>query len=558
MFFNGGAYEGFKIADSASVSTLGREVSRLGALLLMALPSLVSLILSRLKRWSLTNTILVSMKHVPLDWLVFLIPFAVLKMFHPWYLLAPFSSGDGRNNLLLTISARMSALKPLTFIDVGVLPNTFASLISSGNGAIGKTDVADLWAISFVYVTAIGLVVWALSRAVDINNLPIKWGRTFRSMIFLGALLFAINPAFLSFCLNDGFFSLYFAVALLVAGITFLFSCESRVLSVACVCILTMLLALSYVILLPTWLAFSLPFTFYNQGFTLGNRYARRSIAALVVVGGLFMVVYGSDIWSTYLKSVKLHGAFIPMSPMLLVSLVIFQTCIALFSSVRRSQNWKFVALMGSLTLFQYSIIEIANSSFFMDDDSYYGTKILVATTALSVTFTCLLIINEILRNSLLLRNLTICLFLTTTVMFSGSVLLSHQTRLTNAIPSILNRWGYPDAEELRVAVNHWNGPSFLFLEYSNSPKYARGTWRSESQEANDRLLNFWSPIFWNINAKSDIADYNWIYENWNPADLASMCPEIKKSIQIVITRSPSLKDRLISSCGWAPTVEFR
>ena len=35
------------------------------------------------------------------------------------------------------------------------------------------------------------------------------------------------------------------------------------------------------------------------------------------------------------------------------------------------------------------------------------------------------------------------------------------------ALPRISQGWGYLSANEISLAVDHWNGPSFLFLEYS-------------------------------------------------------------------------------------------
>jgi hypothetical protein len=95
-----------------------------------------------------------------------------------------------------------------------------------------------------------------------------------------------------------------------------------------------------------------------------------------------------------------------------------------------------------------------------------------------------------------------------------------------------------------------------MYVEFSKSPSDADGTWRAETQAANDRILNFWSPIFWNVHKESNIGLYNWIYGQWNPTDLNSLCPLFESNIDVVVTRSMSLKNRLSTTCVQIPEVE--
>jgi hypothetical protein len=157
-----------------------------------------------------------------------------------------------------------------------------------------------------------------------------------------------------------------------------------------------------------------------------------------------------------------------------------------------------------------------------------------------------------------MIKSSAVGLALTAVLLISGAFFLSTQTRLNSAIPPVLNGWGYPDADELQEVVSHWNGPPFLFLEYSNSLDRAKGTWRAETQQANDRLLNFWSPVFWNLSSESKVDTSRWLYDSWNPRDLGSMCTLIKNSIDLIVTRSPTLEHRLENDCGFTPTIEIK
>lgn len=557
FLFNGSVHGDFKIADSTSVSDYRREISQVGALFALTSPGLLITTISKI--WKSRTGPHITRKRIPRIRGVFVvfIPFAILKFFSPWYALAAFTSGDGRNNLLLTMASRLSTLEPLTFVDVGILPNSLAGIISAGNGAQGLTDIRDVWAMAFVYIFSIFIIVSTFASAIVSSNTPQRWKKYFYSSSLMGGLLFATNPTLLSFCLNDGFFSLYFACAIFFMGAVFVFTCDSRFSSVVCIAAVSIALALSYVLMVPAWLALIGSMLWRNSTRTFDDRSTRLTLAvACISIAGLLYFL-GEEIWNTYLQSVVLSGAVIPVGPLFLVTLVTIQLTVALLTNSSNSFLWGSIAFMGMASLVQYVVIEVANSQLFLDDDSYYGTKIIVATTVVSAMLSCVLITRCIAEHMNLLKRTFVSLVLITMILATSSELLSRQIRINSAIPSIIKGWGYPDARELQVVVSRWDGPRFLFLEYSNSLMYAEGTWRAETQQANDRLLNFWSPIFWNTSSESSVETYNWIYGNWNPADLRSMCLQMKSSIDVVITRSSTLESRLLNECDWAPIIEI-
>ena len=559
LFFEHGLQNGFKTGVTSSLSRYSQEVSQTGALFVLAAPGLVTIGIALVKRQVRATELLGIRINGVNGLLAILLPYTILKMYAPWYAIAPFTSGDGRNNLLITMGFRFSEFKPLTFIDVGILPNTLASLISAGNGAVGVTDVADIWAIAFVYILAIGMITFSFSVAIGLHEIATNFRNYLNAALVLGGLLFAINPTLLSFCLNDGFFSLYFATALLIAGSAIILDSSSKNFTMLIIGVVMLALTFSYSLLLPAWLAIAAPFLWNKTRPKLSNTFLMKvSLICLLVLLGVFCNFFGAEIWARYLRSVTLRGSFIPMSPKLLVFLIIGQISVSLLTTGKRSLQWRALAYMGMVTLVQYSVIEIANSTFLLNDNSYYGTKIIVATAVISMILTCLLVTKELLVQKSVIRSSAIGFLLISLLFISGSFIFSTQTRLNSAIPPMLNGWGYPDADELQEAVSHWNGPPFLFLEYSNSLDRAGGTWRAETQQANDRLLNFWSPVFWNVFTESKVDTYHWIYDSWNPGDLGSMCSILKNSIDLIVTRSNTLQDRLQNVCGFTPTIELR
>lgn len=544
----------FKMSDSLSVSHNSRQLSQLGSLLFIGLPGLVVLFAKRHPSFSNSFNEKVRANFVLSPPFLLVLSYSILKFLKPWNLLAPIMSGDGRNNFLLTMAARSSALKPLTFIDVGILPNSMASFLSAANGSSGIFDVRDLWAMSFVWMISTLLIAIALSQVIE-SALGLKeLGKLSLLAISLVTVLFATNPAILSFCLNDGFFSLYCSVALLSGGIAIAFVRQSRIEIVGLMIAVSIGLTFSYILLLPAFAAFVVPFV-YKIIKDNGNNFRWRQLQVCISIGVLVgLGVIGDHVWKTYLSSVTLSGAFIPMAPTMLTCLVTLQFVISKFVKKELIRYWQGLSLLGFASLIQYSVIEIANSSFFDANNSYYGTKVVVATTFISVSFSVPLLFSSILAAKQLMKRLALGALIS--VMVLSHLGLSSQTRLPSPIPMILKGWGYPDSREAEIAVGYWSTRNVMFVEFSEYPSNADGTWRAETQDANDRILNFWSPAFWNVDGKSNVALYNWIYSNWDPNNLSSLCPLFLSDIDVVVTRSISLEDRLRSACARLP--EFR
>jgi len=544
----------FKMSDSLSVSHDSRQLNQLGSLLFIGFPGLVVLFAKRHPSFSNSFNEKVRANFVLSPPFLLVLSYSVLKLLKPWHLLAPIMSGDGRNNFLLTMAARSSALKPLTFIDVGILPNSMASFLSAANGSNGVFDVRDLWAMSFVWMMSTLLIAIALSQVIE-SALGLKeLGKPSLLALSLVTVLFATNPAILSFCLNDGFFSLYCSVALLSSGIAIAFVRQSRIEIVVLIIAVSIGLTFSYILLLPAFAAFVMPFV-YKIFKDNGNNFRWRQLQVCISFGVLVGVgVIGHHVWKTYLSSVTLSGAFIPMAPTMLACLVTLQFVISKYVKDELIRYWQGLSLLGFASLIQYSVIEIANSSFFDANNSYYGTKIVVATTFISVSFSVPLLFSSILAAKQLMNRLALGALIC--VMGLSYYGLSSQTRLPSPIPMILKGWGYPDSREAEIAVGYWSTRNVMFVEFSKYPSNADGTWRAETQDANDRILNFWSPAFWNVDGKSYVALYNWIYSDWDPNNLSSLCPLFQSDIDVVVTRSISLEDRLRSACALLP--EFR
>jgi len=541
----------FKMSDSLSVSRDSRELSQLGSLLFIGLPGLLFFLNKRRISSKLFNEKLRANFVLSTPFLL-LLSYSVVKFLEPWNLLAPIMSGDGRNNFLLTMAARSSALKPLTFIDVGILPNSLASFLSAANGSSGASDVNDLWAMSFVWMISTSLIAIALSQAITLA-LGLKESEKISHLVIsLVTVLFATNPAILSFCLNDGFFSLYCAAAILSGGISIALARQSGTELAVLIFVVSISLTLSYILLLPAFLAFFSPFV-YKMVKEYENDFRWRQLQVCISIGLLVCLgVFGDDIWKTYLSSVTLAGAFIPMAPTMLVLLVTFQYLVSKYVKKELVPYWQGLSLFGSTSLLQYTVIEIANSSFFDTNNSYYGTKILVAATFISAGFSIPLLFRSLFVAKRSIKSLVIsALICAMCLSYYG---LSSQTRLPSPIPMVLKGWGYPDSREAEQVVAYWPIRNVMFVEFSRFPSNADGTWRAETQAANDRILNFWSPAFWNVDGKSNVALYNWIYNNWNPNNLMSLCPLFESDIDVVVTRSMSLENRLRSECAQLPT----
>jgi hypothetical protein len=369
-----------------------------------------------------------------------------------------------------------------------------------------------------------------------------------------------VNPIALSFCLNDGFFSLYFSLSIACSLIAISQSAQmNRWVLVGLVAGLLALM-MCYVILVPSLVAGLFIFLIAKLP---SNGKIKIVKKILIPVGLLFVLVFsmvGERIWQRYIEKALLPGAVTPIDPKILFSCVIVLIFFAIYSKHAIRWNAMAVAVIGVVSLIQYSIIEIAAGQFLSDADSYYGTKIITATTFIVATFTTAIFVSTFIRRSKIdgiFKVVNVSIF-STLLFLVGAETMAYGYKLPNALPRILEGWGYTSAEEISVAVNHWDGPPFLFLEYSKSPETSAGTWRAETQSANDRLLNFWSPIFWNIDTSSSRELYQWIYGQWNPVDLKTMCPILESPIKVILTRSSTLEGRLQAVCGAVPRISLQ
>lgn len=555
--FTGATTKSFSLGDSNTMAATGRDLSVFGASFSILLPSLAVLpMMFRNRKKNLNKSIGSHEQFLNIGIAVGV--FAVIKATDAWNALAPVMSGDGRNNYLLTYAARSSAFKPSTFIDVGILPNAIAGLVSASNGANGVNKISDVWAIAFVYVLAAGFIGTAV--VAYIREKIKKESKLIILFLVFGSSLIVVNPIALSFCLNDGFFSLYFSLS--IACSLLAISQSSQMNRWTLIGLVAGLLALMmcYVILVPSLVAGLFVFLIAKL-----PRNEKIKIAQIILfpVGVLFVLAFsvaGKRIWQTYIEKALLPGAVTPIDPKILITCIIVLIFFAIYSKHAIRWNAVAVAVIGVISLMQYSIIEIAAGQFLSDADSYYGTKIITATTFIVATFTTAIFVITFIRRSKIdgISKIVKVSVFSTVLFFVGSEMMAYGYKLPNALPRISEGWGYTSAEEISVAVNHWGGPPFLFLEYSKSLEISAGTWRAETQSANDRLLNFWSPIFWNIDERSSRELYQWIYGQWNPVDLETMCPILVAPIKVIITRSSTLEGRLQAVCEAVPRVSLQ
>ena len=559
FFFTDSISNKFTLGDSTTMASTSRNVSVYGAAICLTLPSLIVLPVLIRKRIPYATEI----RHWSSQILAVSIPlgvFTVFKAVNAWNALAPVMSGDGRNNFLLTYAARSSAFKPSTFIDVGILPNALAGMISASNGATGPRQIADVWAIAFVYVLAAGFISTAIVAFIgDKIKTGYKSG-LINTIMILGSSFLVVNPIALSFCLNDGFFSLYFALAIACSLIAITQnSVVNRFVLVGAIAGVLGLM-MCYVILVPSLVIGMSIFLSAKLNRSDQTKVLKTYGVPVTLLLVILVAVKGKSIWTSYTDKALLSGAVTPIDPKILIICSLMLLVFTVYSE--QSMRWSAlgIAAVGLGSLLQYSVIEIASGQFLSESDSYYGTKIITATTFIVCTFTIALAIvflNNKMRIDKNAKVLTVSI-LSIFVFFLGSRAMTYSYKLPIALPRISQGWGYTSADEISIAVNHWNGPSFLFLEYSNSLDTSAGTWRAETQTANDRLLNFWSPVFWNIDGSSSKDLYQWIYGQWNPGDLKTMCSVLNSRVKVVLTRSITLENRLREACVATPYISLQ
>ena len=477
--------------------------------------------------------------------LVPLLAIAVLQYTNRLQSLAFTMSGDARNFFLMVMKSRLDLSFPsfTEMVNMGRFGESIAGGISIANGNSGYPNIGDQYAIRSVYVLALTLIVVSLSAIVTSRSSELRRSsRVVRNCALLVMTIFLIiNPYPLSEMLNSGFLSMFSSIGFLIATVSFICS-PTRLRSDVLVFMVIggALTVFSYqlfgLIVLPTILVLLCIHSWHRV-----RRWYFRSIGILLMGGVAIMVAKDWPVISDkFERKVNEIGSIQPTTNRL--TLIVLLLAVLFLISMRRNLRhlcFKIIGLTGS-SLLALQLIKGArgNNS---DSYGYYGAKLIYASNFVSwfliaaLVSTLLFTLIGKMEGKSTKGSLRAFTFLVPPTLMmaivSGSIAGTfHFTHAPSPIKKVLNNWDAPSAQTVGKILDLWNEgeSSFIFAQHSS--------------EANDRIANFWSPYFWDVNM------WQWIYAPYM-TDAPRLCPPINGRSVLLVTSSGSLVRQFRSFC---------
>jgi hypothetical protein len=474
-----------------------------------------------------------------------LIAIAVLQFTNRLQSLAFTMSGDARNVFLTVMQSRLDLSFP-SFTEManrGRFGESLASGISIANRNSGYPNIGDQYAMRSVYVIALLLIVVSFSAIVISQSSELrKSSRILRNCALLVMSIFLIvNPYPLSEMLNSGFFSMFSSIGFLIATVSFICSpTQPRSDVLIFMVIGGALTAFSYqlfgLIVLPTILVL-LCIHFWHR---VRRWYFR--VTGFLLLGGVAFLV--AKDWPVILEKFEIRvNEIASIQPTTIrFTLVVLLLAVLFLISMRtnlRHLSLKIIGLTGS-SLVVLQLIKGARGN---DSDAYgyYGAKLIYASNFVSwflvaalVSTLLFTLITKVERRFTKGYVKVLTFLVPTTLMMAavgGSIAGTfHFTHAPSPREKILNNWDAPSAQTVEKILDLWNEgeSSFIFAQHSS--------------EANDRIANFWSPYFWDVNM------WNWIYAPYM-IDAPRLCPPINGRAVLLVTSSGALVRQFRSYC---------
>jgi hypothetical protein len=111
-------------------------------------------------------------------------------------------------------------------------------------------------------------------------------------------------------------------------------------------------------------------------------------------------------------------------------------------------------------------------------------------------------------------------------------IMVSDRTQVPSPVSLMRKGWDTPSSLVVQKTFELWSDDTpYIFAGYFN--------------EANDRIANFWSPYFWQVNR------WEWTYNSYSVSP-EGLCSVVEAKEIVVYTQTSDLKDRVNQIC---PTI---
>lgn len=540
------------------VVTMG--ISHLGALSVIAIPGIVSCIALtfvkslRYKPLVQERKDQISGRLISVAGLLPMVAIAVMRKFANWATMSVVMSGDGRNHLMWIEEIRVTSRIPIgiTKMATPTLAHGIAALLSAGNGSVSVLQKGDLLGMLSIYTISISLLSMIAVGFAQVGMKKQIWADSEKVVVLpiLGFSCVAISGPILQVCLQDGFMSLYFGIAVMSSVLfTYVIASEGPTyfwtvfLGMGC----WVLIGSYSFLLLPaaSLAALILIRSIWNDK----NRIRRNCVGlAIVLVIGAAAKIY-ERVRPLFNKSAVLPGTVEPANlKVLTLMLALGIVAIVLFREIIRwvALGITLMSITTALTVYLVEKIPGNESSSY----SYYSSKVIWGMTSVllvSLTFWIGKLIGVFLckyiRDSASRWRLTIGSLFSLISVFSFLFLVESSASVSNPVQEISKGWISPDGKSIEEVVGRWGrGPTLYFRFVDLAP---RVPFPSTGQ---DRLTNFWSPAFWgSVGSWGD--EYNWLYDEFISDDVGVICPRLRSRDFTVVTRAHNLESDVDFFC---------
>jgi hypothetical protein len=471
---------------------------------------------------------------------------AILQYVNPIQAITFTMSGDARNVFLYVMRSRLNWSFP-TFTNLlqgGKLGETLATSISVSNRTMGIPRLADQYAVRSIYLLMMCIIVCSVAVLVTAHCEKVRGPRiVIRDLSVLVLAAFTvISPYPLAEILRSGFVSLFVGIGFLAASLAFIIPERIVRRDVAVFAVISIIATLmSYqlisLLVIPIASVLLVQFVWISTS---------RKSTKVVIIGFLALFSLGaalqmSSIADQFSRRVNDGGAIRTTSIVGVV--VVFLLALALSGVVHGRARYIFIstsAVTGS-ALVTLQLIAWARSDT-TDTYGYYGQKLMYTANFIAWILVIAMFglflsyLGEKLDASsnvdshgkkyFWFKNLATASFgvlLTLPVVFLSTA--------KSPVVSIYRGWDSPSEEIVTRTFDNWK---------SGSEKYVFALYGTDS---NDRLGNFWSPYFWEINR------WNWTYSGYN-VGARGLCAVINGNEITLITFSQDLLRQMRGMCS--------
>jgi hypothetical protein len=534
----------------------GTEFSRMGSLAVIALPTLFLIVKAVLEWGDRPNT---TNKRGWSDgvfaaWAT-LLPFiyiAIIKFQDPWQALNFAMSGDGRNHLQFVEQIRTTSHTTLSMKRVGVpvLGNAVSALISAANGAHGFLDVRDIWGIQSIYIFSAGILTAVAALFLTTFFKKDKFTDYLVLVIPMICLsIFVSSSGYVVFpILYDGFFSLYFGIAVLSLVICYFFlkSDEGKWRTTVILIVSTWCVATAYTYLAPAALVVTVTYIYFQWRKLEKSNFKNYSMLCVIVFAPVGVILLRRQFIAEFKLRGQMPGSVWPTNAVLLLVFLLVALLLVVVSrgATRRLFLCINLIILSAAAMLIYIEFLPANRG---ASYSYYSSKLIIGTVGTLLILVPLLISfffrTDAWEKISSTKNKTMRIIAVASISALPIVTI-HSLNRYHPVIEINRGWVNPDAKSIETVINQWkSGPNLYFQFAKNGELFEYPSFSA------DRMLNFWSPISWDASGEY-MKFYTFAYFGQASSDPAILCDIIKTKPITVVTRNPELPTLVGNSCG--------